>query len=62
MSLIVTGTVGIDTVYTPHEGHREGVLGGSCTYFAAAGSFYGPRRVVGAGGDGVPCALRGRRW
>ena len=43
-SLIVTGTIGIDTVYTPH-GHRERILGGSCTYFAAAASFY-----VGPGG------------
>ena len=38
MSLIVTGTIGIDTVYTP-SGHAERVLGGSCTYFAAAASF-----------------------
>ncbi|MCH7962245.1 MAG: sugar kinase [Planctomycetes bacterium] len=58
MSLIVTGTVGIDTVYTPHEGHREGVLGGSCTYFAAAASFYGPVRIVGAVGDDFPDELR----
>lgn len=51
MSLIVTGTVGIDTVHTPH-GHAERVLGGSCTYFAAAASFYGPARIVAAvGGD-----------
>jgi hypothetical protein len=51
MSLIVTGTIGIDTVYTPH-GHVERVLGGSCTYFAAAASFYAPVRMVAAiGGD-----------
>ncbi|MCW5764959.1 MAG: sugar kinase [Phycisphaeraceae bacterium] len=51
MPLIVTGTVGIDSVYTPH-GHAEKVLGGSCTYFAAAASFYGPVRLVAAvGGD-----------
>lgn len=51
MSLIVTGTIGIDTVYTPH-GHVERVLGGSCTYFAAAASFHGPVRLVAAvGGD-----------
>ena len=36
MPLIVTGTIGIDTVYTPDHGHRENILGGSCTYFAAA--------------------------
>lgn len=59
MSLIVTGTVGIDTVYTPEHGHRENVLGGSCTYFAAAASFYcQPVRVVAAVGDDFPDELR----
>lgn len=53
MSLIVTGTIGIDTVYTP-QGHREKVLGGSCTYFAAAASFHGPVRVVAAVGEDFP--------
>lgn len=52
MPLIVTGTVGIDTIYTPAE-HREGVLGGSCTYFAAAASFYAPVRIVAAVGDDI---------
>jgi len=57
MPLIVTGTVGIDTVYTPH-GHREKVLGGSCTYFAAAASFYSPVRIVAAVGEDFPSAFR----
>lgn len=51
MSLLVTGTIGIDTVHTP-TGKAEKVLGGSCAYFAAAASFHSPVRVVGAvGGD-----------
>jgi cytidine kinase len=51
MSLLVTGTIGIDTVETP-TGRAERVLGGSCAYFAAAASFHAPVRVVGAvGGD-----------
>jgi sugar/nucleoside kinase (ribokinase family) len=51
MPLIVTGTIGIDTVHTPH-GSAEDVLGGSCSYFAAAASFHAPVRAVGAvGGD-----------
>ncbi|MEQ9096049.1 MAG: PfkB family carbohydrate kinase [Phycisphaerales bacterium] len=59
MPLIVTGTVGIDTVYTPDHGHRENVLGGSCTYFAAAASFYcQPVRVVAAVGEDFPDELR----
>jgi len=59
MALIVTGTVGIDSVYTPDHGHRENVLGGSCTYFAAAASFYSdPVRVVGVVGEDFPDELR----
>ena len=51
MPLIVTGTIGIDTVHTP-TGSAEAVLGGSCTYFAAAASFFTDVRMVAAvGGD-----------
>jgi len=59
MPLAVTGTVGIDTIYTPGGEHRENVLGGSCAYFAAAASFYGPVRMVAAVGEDFPPALRG---
>ncbi len=51
MPLIVTGSIGIDTVHTPGES-ADGVLGGSASYFAAAASFHAPVRVVAAvGGD-----------
>ena len=51
MSLIVTGTIGIDTVHAP-TGVAEQVLGGSCAYFAAAASHRAPVRLVAAvGGD-----------
>jgi sugar/nucleoside kinase (ribokinase family) len=53
MSLIVTGTIGIDTVVTP-TGHAEKILGGSGTYFAAAASLYGPVRLVACVGDDFP--------
>ncbi|MCH2142069.1 MAG: PfkB family carbohydrate kinase [Phycisphaerales bacterium] len=53
MSLIVTGTIGIDTVQTP-TGSAEEVLGGSCAYFAAASSHYTPTRLVGVVGDDWP--------
>jgi sugar/nucleoside kinase (ribokinase family) len=53
MSLIVTGTIGIDTINAP-TGHVEGVLGGSCTYFAVAASFYDKVRVVAVVGDDFP--------
>lgn len=58
MSLIVTGTIGIDTVYTP-SGHAERVLGGSGTYFAAAASFYTPVRLVAVVGEDFPPAFMG---
>jgi len=58
MPLVVTGTVGIDTVYTPAGEHRENVLGGSCAYFSAAASFYGPVRMVGAVGEDFPAEMR----
>lgn len=54
MSLVVTGTIGIDTIYTPDGQHREGVLGGSCAYFAAAAAAYGPVRLVAVVGDDFP--------
>ncbi|MGP1346574.1 MAG: PfkB family carbohydrate kinase [Phycisphaerales bacterium] len=51
MSLIVTGSIGIDTIETPFD-KRERVLGGSCTYFSAAASFFTKVRLVAAaGGD-----------
>jgi len=53
MALIVTGTIGIDTLHAP-TGSAERVLGGSCSYFAAAASFLTPVRLVGAVGGDFP--------
>lgn len=58
MSLIVTGSIGIDTVITPNDTAEE-VLGGSCTYFAAAASFFTPVRLVAAVGEDFPDKLLG---
>lgn len=52
-SLVVTGTVGIDTIEAP-TGKAESVLGGSCTYFSAAASFFCPVRMVAAVGEDFP--------
>ncbi|HLO42265.1 MAG TPA: PfkB family carbohydrate kinase [Phycisphaerales bacterium] len=57
MSLICTGTIGIDTIYAP-TGHAERVLGGSCTYFCAAASFFSPVQMVAAVGGDFPDAFR----
>ena len=56
MSLIVTGSIGIDTIHAP-TGSAEQVLGGSCIYFAAAASFFSPTRLVGAVGEDFPAEL-----
>ncbi|MFH1419254.1 MAG: PfkB family carbohydrate kinase [Planctomycetota bacterium] len=57
MSLLVTGTIGIDTVETP--GRRvEDVLGGSAAYFAFAAALITPVRLVGVVGGDFPQAFR----
>src|ERR1700712_4568733 len=53
MSLLVTGSIGIDTVETPF-GKREDVIGGSAIYFSYAASFFTPVRLVGAVGEDCP--------
>lgn len=55
-SLLVTGSIGIDTVHAP-TGSADSVLGGSAIYFAAAASFQGPVRLVAAVGDDFPAEL-----
>jgi len=50
MSLVVVGSVALDSVETP-AGKVEDALGGSALYFAAAASFFGPVRVVAVVGD-----------
>lgn len=54
MSLIVTGSVGIDTVETPDGQRADEVLGGSSIYFAAGASFFAPVRLVAAVGEDFP--------
>ncbi len=56
MSLLVTGSIGIDSVDTP-TGSVTDVLGGSAVYFAAAASFFVPVRLVAAVGADVPAGL-----
>ncbi len=52
MSLLVVGSLGIDTIETPF-GRVENALGGSATYISAAASYFvAPIRLVGiVGGD-----------
>ncbi len=57
MPLLVTGSIGIDTVQTPH-GRVEDVLGGSAVYFSFAASHYVPVRLVGVVGEDFPKEFR----
>ena len=50
MSLLVVGSVAIDSVKTPF-GHRERSLGGAATHFAASASYFTDVSVVGVVGE-----------
>lgn len=52
-SLLVTGSIALDTVETP-TGKAENQLGGSAAYFSLAGSLLNPVRLVGAVGEDFP--------
>jgi sugar/nucleoside kinase (ribokinase family) len=56
MSLLVVGSLAFDDVETP-SGRREGILGGSATYFSLAASAFGPVRMVGPVGEDFPMDL-----
>jgi sugar/nucleoside kinase (ribokinase family) len=56
MPLLVTGSIGIDTVETPF-GKRDDIIGGSAIYFSYAASFFAPVRLVGVVGDDAPGSL-----
>lgn len=56
MSLLVTGSIGIDTVTTPY-GLSEDCLGGSAVYFSMAAGFFCDVRLVGVVGDDCPFDL-----
>jgi len=53
MSILVVGSVAIDSVKTPF-GNREEALGGSATYFSVAASFFGKVNVVATVGEDFP--------
>ena len=64
MSLLVVGSIALDTVETPF-GVAEDALGGSATYFSYAASYFTPVRLVGVVGEDFPDEhrrlLEGRR-
>src|SRR6266436_722606 len=55
MSLLVVGSIALDTVKTPVEEHGD-LLGGSASYAAAAASYFSPVNLVGVVGGDFPQA------
>ncbi len=53
MSLLVVGSVAIDSIQTP-TAMRERVIGGSAVHFSYAASFFGQVSLVGVVGDDFP--------
>jgi sugar/nucleoside kinase (ribokinase family) len=53
MSLLVVGSVAIDSIQTPAES-RDRILGGSAVYFSYSASFFTPVRLVGVVGEDFP--------
>ena len=58
MSLLVVGSIALDSVETPH-GTAHDALGGSATYFSYAASFFTSVRLVGVVGEDFPTSHRG---
>jgi len=53
MSLLVVGSIALDSVQTPF-GVADDALGGSATYFSYAASYFTPVRLVGVVGEDFP--------
>ncbi len=53
MSVLIVGSVALDTVITPFGKNVE-ALGGSATYFALAASYFGSPRIVAVVGEDFP--------
>ena len=55
MSVLIVGSIGLDTVKTPVEEHAD-LLGGSASYAALGASFFSPVKLVGIVGDDFPAS------
>src|SRR5690606_28594453 len=53
MSLLVVGSVALDSVETPTD-RRDNVLGGSAVFFSYAASYFTPVSLVGVVGEDWP--------
>ncbi len=55
MSVLVVGSIALDTVKTPVEEHAD-LVGGSASYAALSASFFSPVRLVGVVGHDFPAS------
>jgi sugar/nucleoside kinase (ribokinase family) len=55
MSVLIVGSIALDTVKTPVEEHAD-LVGGSASYAALSASFFSPVRLVGVVGDDFPAS------
>src|SRR5215216_970234 len=55
MSVLIVGSIALDTVKTPVEEHAD-LLGGSASYASIGASFFSPVSLVGVVGDDFPKA------
>jgi sugar/nucleoside kinase (ribokinase family) len=55
MSVLVVGSIALDTVKTPVEEHSD-LIGGSASYAALSASFFSPVRLVGVVGNDFPAS------
>src|ERR1043165_1831009 len=53
MSVLVVGSIALDSVKTPVEEHHD-LLGGSASYAAVGASFFTPVKLVGVVGEDFP--------
>src|SRR6266403_1874267 len=53
MSVLIVGSIALDTVKTPVEEHAD-LLGGSASYAALSASFFSPVKLVGVVGSDFP--------
>jgi sugar/nucleoside kinase (ribokinase family) len=53
MSVVVVGSIGFDTIETPH-GRAADVLGGAATYAAVAAAYFAPVQLVAVVGEDFP--------
>jgi sugar/nucleoside kinase (ribokinase family) len=58
MSLLITGSIALDSVKTPVEEHHD-LLGGSASYASVAASFFTPVNMVGIVGRDFPTKYLG---